>query len=238
MKQSRRSPRACAEGFTLIELLVSISIISLLIAILLPALSAARASAQMVQCLSNFRQIGIASGIYQTEHDEHVFGRYVWQEVYYQNSLDRYLTSSGDTQTPYWNSVNSRVWACPTNRPEQYAHLQNPGYVDAANAGTLFNTNATKDGVPGVKWGVQSSEVRSPSLFLLALEGRHDNVNAALNRVVCNYIIYGFHEMQYAKHGEGSNFLMLDGHAALKGDDTPYRSLVAIEARKVWLRNP
>lgn len=54
-------------GFTLIELLVVISIIALLIAILLPALKQARESATRVQCLSQVRQVTIATANYAAD---------------------------------------------------------------------------------------------------------------------------------------------------------------------------
>jgi prepilin-type N-terminal cleavage/methylation domain-containing protein/prepilin-type processing-associated H-X9-DG protein len=51
-------------GFTLIELLVVIGIIAVLISVLLPALSRARAAAQTVRCSSNMRQVALAMNDY------------------------------------------------------------------------------------------------------------------------------------------------------------------------------
>jgi prepilin-type N-terminal cleavage/methylation domain-containing protein len=65
VKSSRHGFRA--NGFTLIELLVVISVIALLIALLLPALSRAKEAGQRVKCASNLHQIGL--GLHNYGHD-------------------------------------------------------------------------------------------------------------------------------------------------------------------------
>jgi len=68
--------RTNRQGFTLVELLVVIGIIGVLAALLMPALSRARAQGKRVSCMSNMRQLGFAVQMYLSENDSRYFDYY------------------------------------------------------------------------------------------------------------------------------------------------------------------
>jgi len=65
--------RVTSLGFTLVELLTVIVIISLLAALLLPALTHARNQARRINCLSNLREIGAAASLYMADYNGGLF---------------------------------------------------------------------------------------------------------------------------------------------------------------------
>lgn len=108
---ARRTPYP---GFTLIELLVIISILTLLIAMLVPSLGAAKEAARRVKCLSNQRQTGLAVVAY-AEASRGVVP--TWTKTSYGTmSPDGYVWSEEALVKPlFGNDINpASVMNCPS----------------------------------------------------------------------------------------------------------------------------
>ena len=161
MRTSYQRGRSC--GFTLIELLVVIAVIAILAALLLPALSKAKASAQRTSCLNNLRQVNLAIHLYADDFDDAlpvlpVPNPYVnGVGAYYKELVKGYLGLTGPP------SPEEKVFACPSD-PDLHLQLWH-----ACTSYTFNGYEVGPGGLPRIT-GKKLGAIRDPTKAVLTGE--------------------------------------------------------------------
>lgn len=146
--------RRSAAAFTLVELLVVVAIVAILAAMLLPALSRAKAAGIQSLCLSNLRQISIGEMKYINDSDEYFTPAWSVGNLSWDDLLDAYLENRYTDAEKALNpivDVKDTLFRCPGDNvvrddPPNVWALGNSQRSFSFNAGSSW-TNVTTNGI-------------------------------------------------------------------------------------------
>ena len=126
-------------GLTIVEILVTISIISILVALLIPAVQAARESSRRAQCSSNLRQIGIAIQNFESAKRTFPPGSFQYALLPYMDQKS--LFDAGQSGGPVSGQIN---WGEVSAYPAPFYGCPSDG-GNSANLGTNYLGNSGSD---------------------------------------------------------------------------------------------
>ncbi len=211
------------QGFTLVELLVVISIIAILIALLFPALGAAKRAAQNSICMSNQRQLGLCFASYANDNDGWVANRvtangHIGMGEWY--TFHRYYLGSTSSveNDPYKVGLMYPVFDCPsTNEVVKWFEFSpqefHPKVFDYMVVAGGLNTGGT-DTVKGVKFN-KLNEMDPTAILLVDMLETNPVYFANQGEIAWQAVYVPFAPAAYGPgvhHDGGANMLFPDGH--------------------------
>lgn len=217
--------RAARPAFTLIELLCVLFVISLLSALLLPALAAAKERGRQTSCLSNLRQLAFAWRFYSDDHGRLVSNGYIvangnrrtplWVQGYLNHGASPDATNTAllsDARfalfAPYLPSP--RIYRCASDRKSfRILDSQAPKVRSYSLNGFLGWNFADGSNPPGLV-ALKESGIARPAQILNFLDVRADSICWPFFGIngIDNFFMY-----PAAYHGAAANLSFADGHS-------------------------
>ncbi len=215
-------------AFTLIELLVVIAIISMFAALLLPALTRAKATAQNAKCTSNLHQLGLATQMYWHDYEDQCFrwlgdydasGRTYWFG-WLENGAEgeRAFDATRGALYPYLQGRGVEI--CPSLN---YARGQLKLKARGAAYGYGYNLNLS---APLKLPPVRISIVKDPSGMALFADAAQVNTFQApaspLNPMLEEFYYVSTNTAEataHFRHGRKANVIFGDGHVGIESPE-------------------